>query len=80
MDISEAYEILHKYFPKPILQGLYRQKKFDGSGTDTVKKHKYHGELLNREARNIKNADEQSKVYAAAKEFEKLYDEEQHML
>lgn len=80
MDITEAYEVLDKYFPRWKLQQLYQHKKFDGSGTDTVKKHRFHGELLSQEAIKIKDEDEKNRVYAAAKAFEKLYNEEWHML
>ena len=80
MDITEAYEVLDKYFPRWKLQQLYQHKKFDGSGTDTVKKHRFHGELLCQEARKIKDEDEKNRVYAAAKAFENLYNEERYML
>lgn len=80
MDITEAYEVLEKYFPTWKLQQLYRQKKFDSSGTDTVKKHRFHGELLSQEARKIKDEDEKNRVNAAANAFEELYNRERYML
>jgi len=67
MDITEAYEVLDKYFPRWKLQQLYQHKKFDGSGTDTVKKHRFHGELLCQEARKIKDEDEKNRTSTSYK-------------
>ena len=42
MEIEKAYEVLYEYFSKGELQNMYREKGFDGSETDTIRKHKYY--------------------------------------
>ena len=54
MDIIKANEVLNRYFSKRDLVNIYRAKGFDGSETDTIRKHKYNGELLIKEAINEK--------------------------
>ncbi len=77
MEILEAYEILHEYYPENTLENLYRGEKLDNSGTDTIKKHEFHANLLGEKASNIKHdAKEQKRLREAATAFRKLYNEE----
>lgn len=77
MEILEAYKILHEYYPENTLESLYREKKFDNSETDTIKKHEFHASLLGEKAFNIKHdAKEQKRLREAATAFRKLYNEE----
>lgn len=77
MEILEAYKILHEYYPENTLESLYREKKFDNSETDTIKKHEFHASLLGEKAFSIKHdAKEQKRLREAATAFRKLYNEE----
>ena len=53
MEIERAYEVLEQNYTKNELGNLYRTKKFDNSETDTIRKHKYNGELLRGKASNV---------------------------
>ena len=72
MDILDAWDVLHKYYPKTDLDSLYRRKKFDGSETDTNRKWGYNAELLREKAMRTRDLEEQSRLYAAAKAFERI--------
>ena len=72
MDITEAWEVLHKYYSKNDLESMYRRKKFDGSETDTNKKWEYNADLLMEKASSISDTEERRKLYAAADEFKRV--------
>ena len=74
MNFSEAYDVLYEYYPRDRLQQQYKRERFDNSGTDTVKIHKYHAELLRKQSYNTKNKAEKDRLSAAAKVFEELYE------
>ena len=76
MDITEAYDILNKYYSEDMLKILYRDKKFDSSGTDTIEKYKFHAELLRKESRKVQDINEAKLLNSAAKIFDQLYDKE----
>lgn len=75
MDITEAYNLLYKYYSYEKLNTLYKKKGFEGSETDTINKYKYNAELL----RNVLpkgNNDENRSISLAAELFDNLYEKE----
>lgn len=78
MEIEKAYEVLYEYFSKRELQNMYREKGFDGSETDTIRKHKYNEELLNEKARSVNDEEEQKKLRWAASAFRNLVEKEHY--
>ncbi len=70
MDITEAYEVLNKYFPERTLVKLHRKEKFDDSISDSIEKLKFNATLLRKEARNVKNEKEIKRMYEAARVLE----------
>ena len=48
MDISEACEVLRKYYNQTEVDYFYRKKGFDGSEYDTNRKLEYNAELLRK--------------------------------
>lgn len=77
MDITKAYEILNRYYPKNQLQMLCQNKKFDGSETDSIRKLHYYAELLKQEAHKMKD-DGKVDLYSAAEVFESLAVEQEY--
>lgn len=78
MDVKDAYVVLEECYPHNILQQLYRLKKFDGSETDTIEKHRYHARLLSKRAFEESDPAKKERLHAAADVFEKLYRKEFH--
>ena len=72
MEIERAYEVLEQNYTKNELENLYRTKKFDNSETDTIRKHKYNGELLRGKASNVQDDDKKQELLDAANCFEEL--------
>ena len=72
MDLTEAYEVLNKYFPERTLVELHRKKKFDDSISDSIEKLKFNASLLRKEARtrNDKKEAEVRRMYEAARILE----------
>ena len=74
MDITEAYNILHKYYSKEDLRWMYNRKKFDGSEYDSYKKLDYNAELLREKAMRLPDKEEykeeRQRCYDAARVFE----------
>lgn len=78
MNITEAYNILHKIYNNSDLQLLYREKGFDNSESDTIRKHLFHAKLLKDKAVMPLYMAEQEQLLQAAKVFEELYEEENY--
>ena len=74
MEITEAYEILEKYYNKEKLEDMYRSKGYDSSETDTIKKHEYNAKLLRDKERELNK--EQRRLSEAAQVFEDLSNNE----
>ena len=70
MNITEAYEVLHKHYPEYNLQYKYMNKNLDGSESDSYKKLDYNAELLRKIAMKEFDKKEQKKCYDAADVFE----------
>ena len=79
MDIKEAYEVLNRYYPRDVLQKLYRKKKFDGSETDSIRELEYNAELLRDKCLSATNDGEKNRLCEAADAF-KARHEEAHYL
>lgn len=80
MDITEAYEVLGKYYSKQDLRFIYQQKKFDASETDSYKKLDYNAELLKKEAIRTSDKNEQRKCFDAVTAFEKAACEGRYLM
>ena len=72
MDISEAWDILHKHFSDSFLRDKYRAEGFDKSESDTIEELKYNGKLLRDKAMKITDSEEKDRLYKAAKAFEDM--------
>ena len=51
---------------------LYRNKKYDGSETDTIRQHEYNAELLMKKVIETNNEEERTKLRSAAATFKNL--------
>lgn len=76
MDIMKAFALLNEYYPKRELENIYRNKKFDGSESDTIEKHKYNAELLREKAEEIHDEEKKQDLWEAARAFVDLAQEE----
>ena len=45
---------------------MYRNKKYDGSETDTIRQHEYNAELLMKKVIETNNEEERTKLRSAA--------------
>lgn len=72
MDISEACEVLQKYYNQTELDYFYRKKGLAGSEYDTNRKLEYNAELLRKKAMAVSDSNERVRLYAAANEFERI--------
>ncbi len=77
MDIIKANEVLSRYYSQNDLNSIYRTEGFGGSETDTIRKHRFNGELLTKEARSEKDDVKKKELYDAAKAFEELAKKEE---
>ena len=77
MEIEEANEILNQYYSREDLRNIRNAKGFDASETDTIRMHKYIGELLRRKASEVKDDVEAKKLSDAARCFEKMSQNEE---
>lgn len=73
MEIEEAIQVFNKYYTKEEFGDMCKMKKFDGSETDTIKKHQFRAELLQKKAREVKDDDERKVLYQAADCYNNLY-------
>lgn len=69
MEIEKAYEVLREYYSQTELDSLYRNKKFDGSESDTIKKHEYNANLLAKKARETKDEEKRQELWSAENTF-----------
>lgn len=76
MDITKAYEILHKYYTEKQLIELYQSQNFDGSESDMIRTQRYNAELLRKKAKNVSDEQEKSEIYEAVNIFEEVGEEE----
>lgn len=72
MDITTAYEILHRYYSKDKLDNIYKTNRFDSSESDTIKKHRLNSELLLKLSDQIIDEKEIKDLIAASDTFENL--------
>ena len=72
MDITEAYDILHYYYPEKIMRQLYIREKFDGSTSDSIRTLGYNANILIKKSCDIKDEKERRKIIEAAQTFKSL--------
>ena len=73
MEWKEANSVLNKHYPKKQREIIYKQKRLDGSETDTIKSNKINSDLLRAYELKEKDKDECEKIYQAADYYEREF-------